>query len=95
MLIFIPHFEYENRPHRVSNLSHAGCIYLDAGKFAQEMNLVIHRRYVLHSKQLATRGEEEAVRGEVEKRRADLIKTAVESQRWSIATLYPASIEKC
>ena len=94
MLIFIPHSEYENRHHCVSNLSHAGCIYLDAGKFAQEMNLVIHRRYVLHSKQLATRGEEEAVRGDAENRRAKLFKTAVESQRWSIATLYPASIEK-
>ena len=90
MLIFIPHFEYENRHHFVSNLSQAGRIYLDAGKFAQEMNLVIHRRYVLHSKQLATRGEEEAVRGDAEKRRTKLFKTAVESQRWAIATLYPA-----
>ena len=49
---------------------------------------------MLHSKQLATRGEEEAVRGDAEKRRTKLFKTAVESQRWSIATLYPASIEK-
>ena len=90
MLIFILHSDYENRHHRVSNLSQAGRIYLDAGKFAQEMNLVIHRRYVLHSKQLATRGEEEAVRGDAEKRRTKLFKTAVESQRWAVATLYPA-----
>ena len=71
LLIFIPHSEYENRHHCVSNLSQAGRIYLDAGKFAQEMNLVIVRCYVLNSKQLATRGDEEAVRGDVEKRRAD------------------------
>ena len=25
LLIFIPHSDYENRHHRVSNLSHAGC----------------------------------------------------------------------
>ena len=90
MLIFILHSDYENRHHRVSDLSQAGRIYLDAGKFAQEMNLVTARRDVLNSKQLATRGEEEAVRGEVEKGRAELIKTAVESQRWAVATLYPA-----
>ena len=90
MLIFIPHSDYENRHHCVSNLSQTGRIYLDAGKFAQEMNLLTARRYVLNSTQLATRGEEEAVRGEVEKRRADLIKTAVKNQRRAIATLYPA-----
>ena len=88
LLIFIPHSDYENRHHCVSNLSQTGRICLDAGRFAQEMNLVIARRDVLHSKQLATRGDEEAVRGDVEKRRADLIKTAVESQRWAIATEY-------
>ena len=56
--------------------------------FAQETNLVIHRRYVLHSKQLATRGEEEAVRADAEKRRTKLFKTAVERQRWSIKTAF-------
>ena len=84
MLIFIPHSDYENRHHRVSNLSQAGRIYLDAGKFAQEMNLVTARRDVLNSKQLATRGYEEAVRGEVEKGCADLVNAVVESQRWPL-----------
>ena len=66
LLIFIPHSEYENRHHCVSNLSQAGRIYLDAGKLAQKLNLVIVRYYVLHSKQLVTRGDKEAVRGDVE-----------------------------
>ena len=44
LLILIPHSDYENRHHRVSNLSQAGRICLDADKFAQEINLVIDGR---------------------------------------------------
>jgi hypothetical protein len=38
-------------------------------------------------KQLATRGDVEAVRADIEKSRADLIKSIAESQRWTIAAI--------
>ena len=59
----------------------------DAAKFAEEINAAIDRRYELHAKQLATRGDVEAVRADIEKTRADLIKTVADSQRWTIAAI--------
>ena len=59
----------------------------DAAKFAEEINASIDRRYELHAKQLATRGDVEAVRADTKKTRADLIKTVADSHRWTIAAI--------
>ena len=54
----------------------------------------IDRRYELHSKQLATRGDVEAVRSEVAKidtklaeAETRLIRSMAENQRWTIAAI--------
>jgi multidrug resistance efflux pump len=59
----------------------------DAAKLADEINTAIDRRYELHAKQLATRGDVEAVRADIEKTRADLIKSIADSQRWTITAI--------
>jgi multidrug resistance efflux pump len=66
----------------------------DSAKFADEINSTIDRRYELHSKQLATRGDVEAVRADVERvradverARADLTRAIAESQRWTITAV--------
>jgi hypothetical protein len=46
----------------------------------------IDKRYELHSKQLATRGDVEAVSTKIENLRADMFKTANE-QTWKLAAL--------
>ena len=59
----------------------------DAAKFADELNAAIDKRYELHAKQLATRGDVEAVRVEIEKSRAELTRNIADSQRWTITAV--------
>ena len=52
----------------------------EAAQLSDEINLAIDRRYELHAKQLATRGDLQEVK-------ADLTKAILESQRWTIAAV--------
>jgi len=62
----------------------------DAAAFADELNLAIDRRYLLHSGQLATRGDVDEVRKEMAELKADLIKAIAESQRSTITAIFAA-----
>ena len=59
----------------------------DAAKFADELNAAIDKRYELPAKQLATRGNVEAVRVEIEKSRSELTRSIADSQRWTITAV--------
>ena len=57
----------------------------DAAAFADELNATIDKRYELHARQLATRGDLEAAKSEIIR---ELSKQIMDMQRWSLGVLF-------
>jgi hypothetical protein len=57
----------------------------DATAFADELNSTIDKRYELHARQLATRGDLEAMKSEIIR---ELSKQMMDMQRWSLGVLF-------
>ena len=66
----------------------------DAKRAAESVSSAIDNRFALHSKMLATQGDVERIRLEIEKLRVEMVKTLSNSRgehiKWTVGTMFGA-----